>query len=357
MKWNSKFSSHPKLSWCYAVSIILGLSILTMLLAATPLISAYKISPLIIAVVLGMLLANTFGDKILPAATQDGRVFCAKKLLRLGVILYGFRITVDAMMDVGLLGLVSSIIIVSSIMILGIYLGRKLLNIDLQTTLLVSIGSAVCGAAAVLAAEPIVKGRSSQVAIAVATVVLFGTLAMFLDPLIFRLGWLPFDDKAYGIFVGATIHEVAHAVGAGSAGGGAVDSIAEQTAVIVKMTRVVLLVPLLFIMSFFSSRLHAHGNYANDQAKKSTITVPYFALIFLLVILINSWLSIPERYINGIELFDTLLLTMAMMALGLQTQFKQLAAIGVKPFYLAGLLFILLYTIGFSVVYIGTYTL
>jgi uncharacterized integral membrane protein (TIGR00698 family) len=111
----------------------------------------------------------------------------------------------------------------------------------------------MCGAAAVLATEPVVKAESHKTSVSVATVVVFGTIAMFLYPILYKAGLFGFDAKQMGIYIGASVHEVAHVVGAGNA-------ISPETAdvgIIVKMARVMLLVPLLMVLSYFISKQSA----------------------------------------------------------------------------------------------------
>ena len=115
----------------------------------------------------------------------------------------------------------------------------KWMKMDRDLTLLTSIGSGICGAAAVLGAESTIQTKSYKTAVAVATVVIFGTISMFLYPIAYRTGLLDLDPQLMGIYSGSTLHEVAHAVGAGNAMGGEIANVA----IIVKMIRVMMLVP------------------------------------------------------------------------------------------------------------------
>ena len=191
-------------------------------------------SPMIIGIILGMLYANSLRNH-LPETWVPGIQFCSKKLLRLGIILYGFRLTFQDIMDVGVAGIMVDVIIVMVTIIGGIYIG-KLLKMDSDIALLTSIGSGICGAAAVLGAESTIQTKPYKTAVAVATVVIFGTISMFLYPIMYRAGWLGLDANQMGIYTGSTLHEVAHVVGAGNAMGTEVSNVA----IIVKMIRVIL---------------------------------------------------------------------------------------------------------------------
>ena len=145
-----------------------------------------SISPMIIGIVLGMLYANSLRNH-LPETWVPGIQFCSKKLLRLGIILYGFRLTFANVLAVGLPGLVTDTIVVTVTILGGILIGR-LLKMDRETALLTSVGSGICGAAAVLGAESTIQTKPYKSAVAVATVVIFGTLAMFIYPVLYRSG-------------------------------------------------------------------------------------------------------------------------------------------------------------------------
>jgi len=299
-------------------------------------LSAFAISPLIIGIVIGLFYAMTMRAHC-PESLQPGILFSSKRLLRLGVVLYGFRLTFQEIGDVGALGIVSSLIIVTTTMVVGYFVGTKVLKMDRDTALLVSAGSAVCGAAAVLAAETVLKSKGYKSAIAVGTVVIFGTFSMFLYPTLHAMGLLPLDVKAYGIYIGSTVHEVAQVVAAGSAVVGAT-----QTAVVVKMTRVMLLIPFLFIM----------GMMVNGQKEtpKLTSLIPWFAVGFMGIVGLNSLTLLPENYVTSINTFDTFILTMAMTALGMNTQVDKFKTAGLKPLILASILFAWLAVTAFIVV-------
>ena len=165
-------------------------------------------SPMIIGIILGMLYANSLRNH-LPETWVPGIQFCAKKILRLGIILYGFRLTFQDIIDVGVAGILIDVIIVFVTIIGGVYLG-KLLKMDRDIALLTSIGSGICGAAAVLGAESTIQTKPYKTAVAVATVVIFGTISMFIYPIAYRSGFLGLTPDEMGIYAGATLHEVAH---------------------------------------------------------------------------------------------------------------------------------------------------
>jgi uncharacterized integral membrane protein (TIGR00698 family) len=186
-----------------------------------------------------------------------------------------------------------------------------------------------------MAAEPVVRGRAEQVTVAVSTVVVFGTLAMFLYPALYQLtlahGVMPMSEQAYGVFTGSTVHEVAQVVAAGRA----VSEGAADTAVIAKMVRVMMLAPFLVALSL----LLARGGRAQAGATRVKIVVPWFAFGFVAVAGFNSLHLLPAAWVALAIDVDTVLLAMAMAALGLTTHASALRQAGMKPLLLALLLF------------------
>ena len=204
--------------------------------AALPSIRSLGLSPLVVGIVGGMLYGN-FLRGTMPSGWGIGVNFAARRLLRIAVAFYGLNISIQQIAEVGLPGLVVSVTVVVVVLIAGTIIGQRLLGLDRDTAMLTAAGSAICGAAAVLAFESTLKAAPHKSAVALASVVLFGTISMFLYPLLYQFGWLGLHGRALGIFLGGTIHEVAQVVGAASN----IDPATTEVATIVKMTRVALL--------------------------------------------------------------------------------------------------------------------
>lgn len=335
----------------HGILLIVLFSFSAFYIAEFEFVKQLSFSPLIVGIVLGMLYANSLRNK-LPETWVPGIKFCSKQVLRTGVVLYGFKLTFQQVIAIGLPAITVDVIIVIGTLLLGLLVGR-LLKMDGQTALMTSTGSAICGAAAVLGAEPVVRCEAHKTAVAVSTVVIFGTLSMFLYPIMYRTGLLDgLSDQGVAIYTGGTLHEVAHVVGAGNAIDAAGGHVADA-ATITKMIRVMLLAPVLVIMSLFLGRKSKGG----AQGKRK-ITIPWFAFGFLLVIGINSafqsFTFIPQDTLKEctdlVNNFDTFLLTMAMTALGAETSIDKFKQAGAKPFLLAGTLFAWLVFGGYALV-------
>lgn len=342
--------SEKRSSMLHGVLLIGLFSCAAFYIGDTSLIRQINLSPMIIGIILGMLYANSLRNR-LPETWIPGIQFCSKKLLRLGIILYGFRLTFQDIAAVGIAGIVVDAIIVIVTIIGGIYLG-KLLKMDKEIALLTSVGSAICGAAAVLGAEATIQTKPYKAAVAVATVVIFGTLSMFIYPILYSSGVFALSPQEMGIFAGSTLHEVAHAVGAGEAMG---PDVAKVT-VIVKMIRVMMLVPVLLILSVWIATTIAKKS--RGKSSNGKIAIPWFALWFLAIICLNSLLqmvvdvngAVYTTAISSINYIDTFMLTMAMTALGAETGIDKLKKAGAKPFILAFGLYIWLIAGGYCVV-------
>lgn len=324
--------SEKRSSMLHGVLLITLFSLAAFYIGDMEFVKRLSFSPMIVGIILGMLYANSLRNN-LPDTWVPGILFCSKRILRIGIILYGFRLTFQDVTAVGLPAILIDAIIVTVTVCGGVLIG-KLLKMDRSIALLTSVGSGICGAAAVLGAESAINTKPYKTAVAVSTVVIFGTLSMFLYPVLYRNGVFDLSPELMGLFTGSTVHEVAHVVGAGNAMGQGVSN----TAIIVKMIRVMMLVPALLVISWAVAR-NLTKRDAAEQAK-GKITIPWFAILFLVVIGFNSFNLLPVALVEWINQFDTFLLTMAMTALGAETSFDKFKKAGAKPFLLAAILFV-----------------
>lgn len=290
------------------------------------------ISVLTLAIVFGIVAGN-----LLPAAalgaSVDGLDLAKQRLLRAGVVLYGLRLTFQDIGHVGLAGVAIDATVLCSTFGLAWLLGTRVFGLDRGTAILIGAGSSICGAAAVMATAPVVRARPEQAAVAVATVVGFGSVAIVLYPALFHLlaGVHPLSATAYGLWAGSTIHEVAQVVAAGHA----VSDAAADTAVVAKMVRVMLLAPFLVALSAWFART---GAASPDQARPP-ITIPWFALGFVGVAGLRSLDVLPAHAIALANAIDLGLLAVAMAALGLTTRLAAMRAAGLAPLGLGAALF------------------
>jgi uncharacterized integral membrane protein (TIGR00698 family) len=317
----------PKVGKGFAAGtgLCLAASLLAWQAAALPLFSKLQISALTLAIVAGMILGNTIGPKLLERISPGVR-FSQQKLLRWGIVLYGLRLTLQDLARLGPRAMVLDITVISTVLIVGYWLGTRVFGLDRDTALLVSAGSGICGAAAVLATDRVIESESHKVSVAVATVVVFGTISMFLYPVLYP--FTGFTQRQFGIYAGATVHEVAQALAAGRA----VSQAASDTAVITKMLRVLLLAPVLLLVG----RLHG-GAKAGGASR---VKFPWFVFWFGAVIVAQSLIHLPTVLRARLIDLDTVLLAAAMFALGIATRWHQMKQAGTRPLLLASTIFV-----------------
>lgn len=317
-------------------------------------LQAHGMSALTVAIVLGIVLGNTVYPH-LADSSGVGVGFAKQTVLRMGVILYGLRLTLHDVAQVGLAGVLIDALLLSSTFALALFLGTRVFGLDRATAMLIGAGNAICGAAAVMATEPLLRGKAEQVTVAVSTVVVFGTVAIFVYPALYDLNlhWhlLPAGAKAFGIYAGSTIHEVAQVFAAGRS----ISAETANVAVITKMVRVMMLAPFLIGLSGWLARERSQAQQDSRQprhesppqasgdstdAAASRVTIPWFAFAFVGLVTFNSLSLLPKAAISMAVNLDTFLLAMAMGALGLTTHLSAIRRAGHKPLLLGGVLFV-----------------
>ncbi|TDK39164.1 YeiH family putative sulfate export transporter [Rhizobium deserti] len=283
------------------------------------------LSPLILSIVIGLLIRSLV---TLPYAVTAGLGFSIRHVLRFGIVLLGFQITATQILSLGGSGILLVVLTLASTFVAIRWMGR-LIGVDPSLTDLIAAGTSVCGASAVIAANAAVRGKQEHVAYAVACVTLFGSISMLVYPLLAQP--LGLDPLAYGLWTGATIHEVAQVVAAAFQGG----DVSGEFGTISKLARVVMLAPLVLTMAFSIRSGPASG-------PRTTIPMPWFVLGFLMTMFVNSAISVPPDVSHALAVGSSLLLSVALAAMGLQTDIRRLGQEGWKPLALGafGWLFI-----------------
>jgi uncharacterized integral membrane protein (TIGR00698 family) len=331
-RWH-RFGQRSVLQLLPGVGLSALLAVAAIQLGGIDWLQSHGLSALTMAIAVGLVLGNTLYPRI-AGATGAGVAFSKQTLLRAGVILYGLRLTLHDVGQVGVAGVLIDALVLASTFLIAVWLGTRVFGLERETSMLIGAGSAICGAAAVMATEPVIRAKADQVTIAISTVVLFGTVAMFAYPALYALishGSLAASARSFGVYTGSTIHEVAQVFAAGRS----VSQSVANTAVITKMVRVMMLAPFLIALSAWI------GRGARQQAagrRAPAISIPWFAVAFVGVVLFNSLALLSARTLALATRLDTLLLAMAMVALGLTTQIAALRTAGPKPLILGAVL-------------------
>ncbi|MDP4085556.1 MAG: YeiH family protein [Bacillota bacterium] len=307
------------LSFIKGSLLTLVIALVGKVLAGLPFLSI--MGQLVLAILLGMVWRATI---TVPKEYSAGISFSNKKLLRLGIILLGMRLNLIDIYHAGSKVFLLSVINIT-FTLLVVYLLSRWFGVEKKLGILTACGTAICGAAAVVAISAQIKANEQDTAIGAATVAVLGTIFTLLYTLLHP--FLSFSAHGYGVFTGGTLHEIAHVIAAAAPGGPK----AVDLAVIVKLTRVALLVPVAFILGLLVSK--EKGNEARSFSK---LPIPWFILGFLAVSGLNTLQIIPPTVAQQIVTIAYLLIGMAMAGLGLNVDFMTFKKFGVKSF-LAGL--------------------
>jgi uncharacterized integral membrane protein (TIGR00698 family) len=283
----------------------------------------FGLSEILIAVWLGLVLA-TLGW--LPSTVGPGLRLAQQRILRLGIILLGARLSLFdvAAIGVGALGLVA--LCMAAVLTFVIVVGR-LAHMPRRLVLLIGVGTAVCGNSAIIATAPVLKAEEREVSFAVATITLFGTLAVFLYPLVGSA--LQLSDVAFGMWSGVAVNDTSQVVAASAA----YSAVALDTATVVKLVRNTLMAPLILLIAFWWNRTAAgvEGESAREGALKA---FPLFVLGFLAMALLRTVGVIDAPSARVIDEVVKVCILVALAAVGLSTRLGVLWSVGPRPFFL-----------------------
>ncbi|MBC7906108.1 MAG: YeiH family putative sulfate export transporter [Rhodospirillaceae bacterium] len=283
------------------------------------------LSPLILAAGLGMAWRAVAGRS---EQCRAGTLFASRWLMRLAIVLLGLRITVAQVIELGAASFAIIAVTLAATYTFTAWAGATL-GVERRLSQLIACGTSICGASAVMASNSVVAGSDEDVAYAVACVTVFGSLSMFLYPLLPAL--LHLDPSAYGLWAGASIHEVAQVIAASFQAGPE----AGEAGTIAKLGRVALLLPVVFALGWSELR---RPNHATEARQKPPI--PWFVLGFGAMIAVNSLGVVPVEVAGwGIQA-SGVLLSLALAALGLETHFGNLLARGWRPLALGAVAWI-----------------
>lgn len=306
-------------------------------------LGAGLLSPMIVAIGLGILFHNTVST---PMQAKAGVQFAMRRLLRLAIILLGLQLTITQVIEVGGRGMLIIAITLVATFQFTRWLGARL-GVDAKLAELIAAGTSICGASAVIATNTVTRGSDEEVAYAVACVTVFGSLAMFLLP--FLGGVLHLDAHRFGLWSGASIHEIAQVVAAAFQRG----QHAGEFGTIAKLSRVILLAPMVLGLGWLARRAAANNASDNTGQGQGQVPVPWFVIGFVALVALNSVVSIPDAPKNILITATTVLLTMALAAMGLETDLRKLRMKGMRPFLLGAMAWV--FIAGFSLAAIALF--
>lgn len=279
-------------------------------------------SPMIISIIIGMAFHNIVGT---PRRAKEGVTFSLRRILRFAIILLGFQLTAQQIAEVGPTGFAVIVATLIATFAFTTWLGHAM-GIDRKLTQLIAAGTSICGASAVIATNTVTKGHDEDVAYAVACVTIFGSIAMFTYPLF--PAFFHLDPHAFGLWTGASIHEIAQVVAASFQDG----QTSGEYGTIAKLSRVMLLAPVVITLGLLVARRQSHRHGGQDVSGKAPM--PWFLVGFIALVALNSAVVIPADVKNVIVPVTTFLLSVSLAAMGLETDIMKLKAKGLKPLLL-----------------------
>jgi len=319
-----------------ALSVVPGLLLTSGIAAAAfglhalPGISA--LSPMILSIFIGIAVHNFIRT---PTWARPGVAFSLRRILRLGIILLGLQLTAQQVVAVGGAGLAVILITLICTFLVTTWVG-SLLGVNARLAQLIAAGTSICGASAVIATNTVTDAPDEDVAYAVACVTVFGSVAMFGYPLLFEV--LQLTPHIYGLWTGSSIHEIAQVVAAAYQGG----TQAGDSGTIAKLTRVMMLAPVVLSLGLLA---RSRGGEA-----RARVPMPWFVLGFVALIVVNSLFAIPAAIKAPVGTMTVFGLSIALAAMGLETDIRRLRAKGLRPFLLGLIAFF--FISGFSLLLI-----
>lgn len=299
------------------------------------------LSPLIWAVVIGAVFANL---NVIPKPMAPGITFSAKQLLRLAVGFLGLRLAVSQVLAVGPSGLIVIAAAVVGTFVFTSFVARRF-KLSRPLSAVLAAGTSICGAAAIVAVAGAVDAKDEDTAVGVGAVTLYGTLAMLIYPLIGAALGLSADQ--FGLWAGASIHEVAQVVGAAFSFDAATATSSAELATVVKLGRVLTLAPMAIVLTLMFRKGQDH----RIRGQKAPL-VPWFITLFVITMAIRSLNLLPTGTVNALVQADTFLLAVAMGGLGLDLKWSKVRAAGLRPLYVTGIATVFIAATSFGLVYL-----
>lgn len=279
--------------------------------------------PVIGSPVLGILLGMVIAFYKRPEKLEIGIAFTSKKLLQVAIILLGFNMNLFSVFEVGSQTIILMVFTFAATF-LSAYIFGKILKVDSNTNILIGVGTAICGGSAIAATAPVIGANDEDIARSISTIFLFNILAAFLFPILGHL--LHLSDYNYGLWAGTAVNDTSSVVAAGYTFSNA----AGDMAVIVKLTRTLMIVPITVILAIYSSRKKVQGKGEYNILK----VFPWFVIGFVIASIISTLVSLPFGIGIILSKSGKFLIVMAMVAIGLKTNIVKLINNGWKPILL-----------------------
>ncbi|MGM9749048.1 MAG: YeiH family protein [Candidatus Cryptobacteroides sp.] len=274
-----------------------------------------------IALFAGIILALTLGN---PFPTFSKKT--SKYLLQIAVVGLGFGMNIYESLEAGKEGILFTLVSVTGVMVVGCLIGR-LMGIVPKLSYLISSGTAICGGSAIAAVSPVVKADDDETSMSLAVIFLLNAIALFIFPPLGHL--IGMDQHQFGTWAAIAIHDTSSVVGAAAAYG----EEALKVATTVKLTRALWIIPLSIVSMFI---------FARKKGEKTRISIPWFIFLFILAMLVNSFVNIPAGLGKGISIFSHKSLSVTLFLIGTGLSVESIKKTGIKPVLLGVILWFLI---------------
>jgi uncharacterized integral membrane protein (TIGR00698 family) len=271
-----------------------------------------------IALFVGILFSLIIGNPYPKLAKK-----ASKYMLQISVVGLGFGMNIHESLQAGKEGMIYTIISVIGVMILGVFIG-KMLNINRKNSYLISSGTAICGGSAIAAVAPVIDADDNDTSLALITIFVLNAIALFIFPMIGEA--LELTQQQFGTWAAIAIHDTSSVVGAGAAYGDE----ALKVATTIKLTRALWIIPLAFISAFVF------------RTKGKRATIPWFIILFVVAMLINTYLPLPQLLTENVTYLAKKLLTITLFLIGAGLSVSALKKVGVKPLLLGVILWVVI---------------
>ncbi|MHB8909570.1 MAG: YeiH family protein [Syntrophales bacterium] len=317
------------LKYCPGFALIIVISVLALFIQSQITVNGREVvSAVAIAIILGVFIRNLIG---IPDTCKPGTSFAVKRILRVGIGLMGAQLSLGQVLNTG----ASSVLVVATCIVLAILVVRFIsmrLGMSDRLGTLLGVGTSICGVSAIVATAPVIEAKEEETSMAVATITIFGLLAVLFYPL---LGFsLHLSDRFFGTWAGTAVNDTSQVVATGLI----FSQKAGEIATVVKLTRNLFMAPVIVVLSWFHlKQRHAEGEAKGEGTKiKLRQVFPLFVLGFVGMAVLNTLGAFPSAVRHGIHVVSQFLIVASLAGVGLETNLVALKKIGLRPFY-AGL--------------------
>lgn len=307
--------------------------ILLSFLIAIPAYLLGNFFPIIGSPILGILFGMILAYWKRPTIFNEGIRYTSKMLLQYSIILLGFNMNLYNVLNVGKETFFLMCFTLTAAFLTA-FMAGKLLKVNSKTATLIGVGTSICGGSAIAATAPVIQADDEQVAHSISTIFLFNVIAAFLFPFIGHL--LGMSDYNFGLWTGTAVNDTSSVVAAGYT----FSNEAGDLAVIVKLTRTLMIVPITLFLAIYTSRKMATSNSGSNYSIAKIF--PWFVIGFVMASVVNTFLPLPQGLGNQLAQIGKFVIVMAMAAIGLNTNLVKLIKSGAKPILLGLLCWLVL---------------